>query len=48
MRVGAIEDEAPPKQISFWSLGRMSTIEVIAVVGILAIMVGIAVGTVVV
>ena len=44
--VGYVEDEVPPKRVSFWSLGKVSKIEVTAVVGILAIMVGIVASTV--
>ena len=48
MRVGYIEDETqqPPPQPGFWSLGKISVIELMSVVGILAILVGIVAGTI--
>ena len=48
MRVGYIEDETQqslPKP-GFWSLGRIGVIELLSVVGILAILAGIVAGTV--
>lgn len=48
MRVGYNKDEFPRKQrpVSFWSTGGISPVELLAAVGILAIMVGIMAGTV--
>ena len=47
MRVGLERDDARPArpQVGFWSLGRISPVELLAAVGILAIMVGIMAGT---
>ena len=48
MRVGHIEDEttqAHPRP-GFWSLGKIGVIELMSVVGILAILVGIVAGTI--
>lgn len=47
MRVGLVRDDAQPARprVSFWSLGRISPVELLAAVGILAIMVGIMAGT---
>lgn len=48
MRVGKIREDVPqaPPRPGFWSLGKMSVIEVMAVVGILAILVGIVAATI--
>ena len=48
MRVGYIKDEVPQGQprVEFWSLGKISVIELFSVVGILAILVGIVAGTI--
>ena len=48
MRVGNIKDEVPQitPRTRFWSLGKISVIELMAVVGILAILVVIAAGTI--
>ncbi len=48
MRVWSIEDETqqPHPQPGFWSLGKIGVIELLSVVGILAILVGIAAGTI--
>ncbi len=48
MTVGSIEDETqqPHRQPRFWSLGKIGVIELISVVGILAILVGIVAGTI--
>jgi len=48
MRVGYFKDEVPQGQprVEFWSLGKISVIELLSVVGILAILVGIAAGTI--
>ena len=49
MRIGYSEDDFPQAQrrISFWSTGGISPVELLAAVGILAIMVGIMAGTMV-
>ncbi len=46
MRVGLERDDArpDPPRIAFWSLGRISLVELLAAVGILAIMAGIMAG----
>ena len=48
MRVGYIEDETqqPLPKPGFWSLGKIGVIELLSVVGILAILAGIVAGTV--
>ena len=48
MRVGDMENEVPQAmpRTGFWSLGKISVIELMAVVGILAILVGIVAGTI--
>jgi hypothetical protein len=48
MRVGHFNDEIPatPPRVEFWSLGKISVIELMSVVGILAILVGIVAGTI--
>ena len=48
MRVGNTKDDVPQAQPGpgFWSLGKISIVEVMAVVGILAILVGIVAGTI--
>ena len=47
MRVGYSKDDFPQEQrrVSFWSTGGVSPVELLAAVGILAIMVGIMAGT---
>ena len=47
MRVGFEKDDArpDPPRVAFWSLGRITLVELLAAVGILAIMAGIMVGT---
>jgi hypothetical protein len=47
MRVGYLKDEVLPARprAAFWSTGGISPVELIAAVGILAIMVGIMAGT---
>jgi hypothetical protein len=47
MRVGLERDDArpAPPRFAFWSLGRITPVELMATVGILAMMVGIMVGT---
>ena len=48
MRVGNIEDETPqplPKH-RFWSLGKIGVIELMSIIGILAILVGIVAATI--
>tara|TARA_B100001971_G_scaffold177253_1_gene171582 strand:- start:220 stop:378 length:159 start_codon:yes stop_codon:yes gene_type:complete len=49
IRVGHFNDEIPaaPPRVEFWSLGKISVIELMSVVGILAILVGIVAGTIV-
>ena len=48
MRVGLERDDArpDPPRVAFWSLGRITPVELMAAVGILAIMVGIMAGTI--
>ena len=48
MRVGHFNDDIPaaPPRVEFWSLGKISVIELMSVVGILAILVGIVAGTI--
>lgn len=48
MRVGYTEDETPQPlpQPRFWSLGKIGVIELMSVVGILAILVVIVAGTI--
>ena len=47
MRVGNTKDDVPQvARPGFWSLGKISIVEVMAVVGILAILVGIVAGTI--
>lgn len=48
MRVGYIEDETqqPLPHPGFWSLGKIGVIELLSVVGILAILAGIVAGTI--
>ena len=48
MTVESIKDETqqPHPQPRFWSLGKIGVIELISVVGILAILVGIVAGTI--
>ena len=48
MRVGYIEDETqqPLPKPGSWSLGKIGVIELLSVVGILAILAGIVAGTV--
>ena len=48
MRVGYIKDETqqPLPQPVFWSLGKIGVIELLSVVGILAILAGIVAGTI--
>lgn len=48
MRVGYIKDEIPQARprVEFWSRGKISVIELLSVVGILAILVGIVAGTI--
>ena len=48
MRVGYIKDKVPqaPPRAEFWSLGKISVIELLSVMGILAILVGIVAGTI--
>ncbi|MCH2504628.1 MAG: hypothetical protein MK125_03555 [Dehalococcoidia bacterium] len=47
MRVGYVKDEVPQvwPRAAFWSTGGISPVELMAAVGILAIMVGIMAGT---
>jgi len=47
MRVGLGPDDArpAPPRIAFWSLGRITPVELLAAVGILEIMVGIMAAT---
>ena len=47
MRVGLERDDArpAPPRVAFWSLGRITPVELMAAVGILTIMVGIMAGT---
>ena len=49
MKVGYFKDEIPaePPRVDFWSLGKIGVIELMSVVGILAILVGIVAGTIV-
>ena len=50
MRVGCSEDETqqpqPHPRPGFWSLGKIGVIELLSVVGILAILAGIVAGTI--
>ena len=48
MRVGYIEDETqqPLPHPGLWSLGKIGVIELLSVVGILAILAGIVAGTI--
>jgi len=48
MRVGNTKDDVPQARPppGFWSLGKISIVEVMSVVGILAILVGIVAGTI--
>ena len=48
MRVGYFKDEIPaaPPLVKFWRLGKTGVVELMSVVGILAILVGIVAGTI--